>query len=840
MPWPSRRRLILGISGEVYLLCDEFHGTLAAGAVHNTLATPGPGTRADPNNNTSVGNGVLLINSTTDICYFDEAVTRAAGMVYVAQITAAASTDMDVVSIGFDDAKTAAPDRCAIRFAASDVLQAVEDGTAVTIGSYAGQTSITVAFTLRATGAYFKVKLGTGAWKLYKIGNVNSTATLYAGVGGSGGAPAVSVAWHRVPAARWLDAPVCYDPFASDGALTTSATTGPDGQAVPARTWSGATWTVSGGNTPTLGAELGTDVDMEDNPASNWTAGPDGQLGNEAEERTGGAGSQCLSITNPVGGGYARAYQEITMAAGTWFELRGWIREVDDGGLPRVEAYEGANYYVAGINSTTSWVEYAATFRLLGANPNLSCRNIGNGASLESRADDFSIKPLTLSELVNVPDLSVADVVAEIEIAVNPAGTQAGLAIGWDSQASPANGILCYHDGTNVKVDKCVAGVYTTVQSTATAFSANAKLVCVRDGSSVSVFYNNALIGATQTISDAAILAATRHGAFSTSATPTMVCVAPMSGATWTVSGGKAVNTPTLGAELGTDVDMEDNPASNWTAGPDGQLGNEAEERTGGAGSQCLSITNPVGGGYARAYQEITMAAGTWFELRGWIREVDDGGLPRVEAYEGANYYVAGINSTTSWVEYAATFRLLGANPNLSCRNIGNGASLESRADDFSIKPLTLSELVNVPDLSVADVVAEIEIAVNPAGTQAGLAIGWDSQASPANGILVYHDGTNVKIDKNVAGTWTSVQSTATAFSANAKLVCVRDGSSVSVFYNNALIGSTQTISDAAILAATRHGMFSTNATPTMDNVLIMPRTGGNYSDLDRWSGVNP
>lgn len=535
MPWPSRRRLILGISGEVYRLCDAFLDTLAAGAVNGTPAVPGPGTRADPNNNTSVGNGVLLINSTTDICYFDEAVTRAAGMVYVAQITAAASTDMDVVSIGFDDAKTAAPDRCAIRFAASDVLQAVEDGTAVTIGSYAGQTSITVAFTLRATGAYFKVKLGTGAWKLYKIGNVNSTATLYAGVGGSGGAPAVSVAWHRVPAARWLDAPVCYDPFASDGALTTSATTGPDGQAVPARTWSGATWTVAGGkllNTPTLGAELGTDVDMEDNPASNWTAGGGAVLGNEAEERTGGAGSQCLSITNPVGGGFGRAHQAITMAAGTWFELRGWIREVDDGGVPRVEAYEGANYYVAGTNSTTSWVEYAATFRLLGANPDLSCRNSGNGASLESRADDFSIKPLTLSQLLNIPDLGVANVVAEIEIAVDPAGTQAGLAIGWDSAASPANGILVYHDGTNVKIDKNVAGTWTSVQSTATAFSANAKLVCVRDGSSVSVFYNNALIGSTQTISDAAILAATRHGMFSTNATPTMdnVLIMPRTG----------------------------------------------------------------------------------------------------------------------------------------------------------------------------------------------------------------------------------------------------------------------------------------------------------------------
>ena len=167
-------------------------------------------------------------------------------------------------------------------------------------------------------------------------------------------------------------------------------------------------------------------------------------------------------------------------------------------------------------------------------------------------------------------------------------------------------------------------------------------------------------------------------------------------------------------------------------------------------------------------------------------------------------------------------------------------AAADVTFDDVTLASLPLAELINAPDLGVANVVAEIEIAVNPAGTQAGLAIGWDSQAAPANGILIYHDGSNVKIDKNVAGTWTAVQSTATAFSANAKLKCHRDGSSVSVFYNNALIGATQTISDAAILAGTRHGAFSTAATGTMDKALIFPRKTTYDGALNRWSGARP
>ena len=233
----------------------------------------------------------------------------------------------------------------------------------------------------------------------------------------------------------------------------------------------------------------------------------------------------------------------------------------------------------------------------------------------------------------------------------------------------------------------------------------------------------------------------------------------------------------------------------------------------------------------------------------------DGQSAPAVAHTGGATWTVASnkmVNTPTLGAEQASGSLVVGTWYSITASEVDHFYTGSAVGDTFraaattgldannKVKALTLAELVNVPDLSVADVYAQIQIAVDPAGTQAGLAIGWDSQAAPANGILVYHNGTQVIIDKCVAGVYTTVQTTATAFSANAKLVCVRDGSSVTAYYANVKIGSTVTISDAAIVAATRSGVFSTSATPTMDNVLIFPRTGGNYSNLDQWSGVNP
>ena len=85
--------------------------------------------------------------------------------------------------------------------------------------------------------------------------------------------------------------------------------------------------------------------------------------------------------------------------------------------------------------------------------------------------------------------------------------------------------------------------------------------------------------------------------------------------------------------------------------------------------------------------------------------------------------------------------------------------------------------------------------------------------------------------------TWTSVISAAATYSAGATMTVIKDGTSYSLFYNNAKVGSTSTISDAGLVSNTKHGLFSTYSGNTLDNFLVWARgTNGEYSRLNTWS----
>jgi hypothetical protein len=95
------------------------------------------------------------------------------------------------------------------------------------------------------------------------------------------------------------------------------------------------------------------------------------------------------------------------------------------------------------------------------------------------------------------------------------------------------------------------------------------------------------------------------------------------------------------------------------------------------------------------------------------------------------------------------------------------------------------------------------------AGGVVGLVIGY---VDASNYIVAYHDGTNVKLDKVVAGVTTPVATAAIAYVAGARLMARRVGNNIYVAYNNtgvALQGST--VADAALVSATKHGLYTTN-----------------------------
>lgn len=131
--------------------------------------------------------------------------------------------------------------------------------------------------------------------------------------------------------------------------------------------------------------------------------------------------------------------------------------------------------------------------------------------------------------------------------------------------------------------------------------------------------------------------------------------------------------------------------------------------------------------------------------------------------------------------------------------------------------------------LSTADIIASVKVA--RAGGDAGLILRYTDSN---NHITCHHNGTNVVLLKKAAGVATTVQSTAATYVAGAELRVVADGTAFRVYYNNALVGSAQTISDAEIQSATNVGLYTTNTGNTFDDFTVYARgTGGEHSALD-------
>lgn len=301
-------------------------------------------------------------------------------------------------------------------------------------------------------------------------------------------------------------------------------------------------------------------------------------------------------------------------------------------------------------------------------------------------------------------------------------------------------------------------------------------------------------------------------------------------------SGGKAYITPSLGSELVTNGDMETgDPPSSYTSVNSGVLDGVADERTGGSGVQSLDITGDANKG---AYQQFSTTAGNWYSASGWIKNVIGGDKRLYLTNTSAQALGAASSSdSASWTNIFNTGRATGTASRIYTMLSTFGTGLQARFDDVSVKELTLSSLFSSVSTSDTDVIADANVTLT-AGTQAGIVTNLDSTSTPANFLIAYHDGTNVKLDKNVGGTYTNLISSAATYGAGYTLRVITYHSDantlkVRVYYNNALIGSEQTVTDVGIISNTKHGLFSTYSGNSFDNFTLWPRGSGTTKFTD-------
>ena len=822
----QRRRLFNALNQIQYLLNDTFTTDRAAGAVNGTASEPtGPARDlVDTGGNISIAGGYLVRagGSVSDpVLRYAAPRTRVAGV-----ILKWLSPVSGVSLVGYNAAVQTSAAEYLYSNSATSIVASLGAGTAV----FGAPTyPLKLAMVTRATGTFFFAEN-----KLLVIAS-SSTLALNVHVY-STGIIGNLIDYIRMPQDLWLPTPLASDGFGSifgttDGLGHAEGVAGGLGAGGGSLTWLANTNYTPTASVPTLGSEFSTNGDFESAFVAGLAPGWSKSLVTvtPSEEATiihGGAKSQKFvgAVSNDG------IFQYKTTTAGAWYQCSLWTNKEAAGNLLVIVVTNGGATTARAVTYTsTGWNQTLATFRATGASSGVYALQSGVTV-VTAYMDDASYKPLTLSSL-----LSQATTYGQTNYITTctptlTAGTQAGVAVQVDDETNPTNGVFAYHNGTNIVLDKLVSGTWTNLSSSAATYSAGAVLSINKNGTSYEVIYNGARITGFITISDASITSGTKHCLFSTYASNTFGIFNISDYTTWRTASGRVLNTPTVGSDTVTNGSFTSD-VTGWTASS-----STLTSQTGGQSGNCLQILNSSAT-QGHAYQAQTTVLGTWYRQSFYQKNGTTTGIFRVGTTALGSDVAAGgtLNNASFGTQTILSWRALATTIYTRFSTSTLVLSDTTLFDEIVVTPLTTAEIFRSLTASTANVLAGVEMFGFAAGTQSGLALNLDSASNPQNFVIVYHNGSSVVVDKCVAGTYTSLATTAAAYSSGARLMVRKSGTAYRIYYNNALIGSELTISDAGIISNTLHGLFSTYQNQ-MDNFTVYATGDENqYNILERY-----
>jgi excisionase family DNA binding protein len=550
--WRNGTKLIVTLNGtqvgttltNMTANTNTIHGlfsTLSTNSFTNFLITTNlDGTQAEPTGGTrTVVDTQNKLSITGGQAVFAGGVTDGnPGLWYQSTKTTAVKILMDTVSdsnvtlgytylLGLDTNTASYPGETAIAISNSSFLS-VYQGTPINIGAPVNNISYQIATVLKSTGNYVFIKGGTYTnWTLMYIENRGSTSPLYPTV--SNGVSSTLTADNiRIPTNLWLPTPLAYDTFTATGSATTE-TAGPDAQTTPALSWTGGT-KASGtmSITPTTGSEVAPDNNAastvtEADATAGYIAGNGATITSVTDNRPGSSGTKALNML-PVINGNSTAIFSYAGTTGSWYLFNLWYKNESGASFG---TWDTSNAVFSGWVTETNWTNRVSTLRAGSGSKNFGIYT--SPAAKYNRADDISLKPLTLSSLFSSVSTSTNDVIADANITSPDVGVQAGIALNLDSATNPTEGVIVYLTRTDTGTGATVtlerfntATSWTTVRAaTAVVYSAGATLRVIKEGTKIRMYYNNALVGGEDTISTATIVDNTIHGLFSTSSTNT-------------------------------------------------------------------------------------------------------------------------------------------------------------------------------------------------------------------------------------------------------------------------------------------------------------------------------
>jgi hypothetical protein len=290
----------------------------------------------------------------------------------------------------------------------------------------------------------------------------------------------------------------------------------------------------------------------------------------------------------------------------------------------------------------------------------------------------------------------------------------------------------------------------------------------------------------------------------------------------WTggaISGNKNVISPTFSGNLLQNGNMESgNPPDYWLQNGTATLTGGADEWTGGSGTQSLYVSSNGVGLANSAKQSISsQPVGTWFQMSGWIKKIS-GEYVYLQYYDSVSGAALSTNAT-SWTNRVLVSRITGTSGFVYCLPYLGGTG-QAACDDLAFRTITLSSVFSTISSGKSDVVATAKVTLN-SGNRAGLVVNLDSQISPNNFVIAYHNGTNIVLEKSVGGTYTTLINTAVTYVPGATIRLEKDGTTYKLFYNGTQRGTDQTITDAGIINNTIHGLLSTDSSNSFDNFYL-------------------
>ena len=288
--------------------------------------------------------------------------------------------------------------------------------------------------------------------------------------------------------------------------------------------WNNATWQIDGSgrayNTPTLGGELLTDGGFENwsSPTNlvSWTEVVSGASGVAQETTIVNSGSNAARISVDTSNSVVYIRQSVAATIGAWIAYSAHLTTNVNERSVRIDLSSTTQATGPTIALTLAYQRYNQSARATGTTQTLDIiRAVMVDASYY--VDDASVRTISLPTTLATIAGSAANQTASAKIHTLTTGTQAGVGALLDSASNPQNFLIAYHDGTNVRLEKCVSGVYTQLISTAVTFVSNAQIEIRRpSGNTFQLWYNGTQRGTDQTISDSGIINNNLYGIFST------------------------------------------------------------------------------------------------------------------------------------------------------------------------------------------------------------------------------------------------------------------------------------------------------------------------------------